>query len=77
MTTLIDDISYGMYSEQGNLAVHGIVMTAKSQKLSWKQTYKAMRDLADSNPDMFGESMDTVVRECVYDALGYTEDFYV
>jgi hypothetical protein len=70
MTTITLDITYGMYSNEGNLAVHGIVTTAKSQNLSWAQTYQALRDLADSNPDSFGEAMDTVVRECVYDAIG-------
>ena len=70
MTTLNIDISYGMYSDEGNMAVHGIVTTAKSQNLSWEQTFKALRDLADSNPDSFGETMDTMVREMVYDAIG-------
>ena len=70
MTKITLDITYAMYSDEGNMAVHGIVTTAKSQKLSWKQTFKALRDLADSNPDIFGEAMDTMVRECVYDAIG-------
>jgi len=70
MTTLTTEIYYGMYSDEGNMAVHGIVVAAKSQNLSWKQTFKALRDLADSNPDSFGEAMDTVVREMVYDAIG-------
>jgi len=80
MTTITLDITYGMYSDEGNMAVHGIVTTAKSQNLSWKQTFKALRDLADSNPDSFGEAMDTVVRECVYDAIGADkrgECFYI
>jgi hypothetical protein len=80
MTTITLDISYGMYSDEGNMAVHGIVTTAKSQNLSWAQTFKALRDLADSNPDSFGETMDTVVRECVYDAIGADkrgECFYI
>jgi len=80
MTTITLDISYGMFSDEGNMAVHGIVTTAKSQNLSWKQTFKALRDLADSNPDMFGEAMDTMVREYVYDAIGADkrgECFYI
>ena len=80
MTTITLDISYGMFSDEGNMAVHGIVATAKSQKLSWKQTFQALRELADSNPDMFGEAMDTMVRECVYDAIGAdqtSECFYI
>ena len=80
MVTLTTEIYYGMYSDEGNMAVHGIVTTAKSQKLSWKQTYQSLRDLADSNPDSFGETMDTVVREYVYDAIGADkrgECFYI
>ena len=80
MTTITLDITYGMFSDEGNMAVHGLVTVAKNQKLSWKQTYQALRELADSNPDMFGEAMDTVVRECVYDAIGADqrgECFYI
>jgi len=80
MTKITLDITYAMYSDEGNMAVHGIVTTAKSQNLSWKQTFKALRVLADSNPDMFGEAMDTMVRECVYDAIGADkrgECFYI
>ena len=35
--------------------------------------------LAESNEDLFGEAMDTMVRECVYDTLGCAqrgENFY-
>jgi hypothetical protein len=80
MTKITIEIYYGMYSDEANMAVHGIVTTAKSQNLSWKQTFKALRDLADSNPDMFGEAMDTMVREMVYDAIGADkrgECFYI
>ena len=80
MTKLTIDISYGMYSDEGNMAVHGLVTVAKNQKLTWKQTFQALRELADSNPDMFGEAMDTVVREMVYDAIGADkrgECFYI
>ena len=80
MTTITLDITYGMFSDEGNMAVHGIVTTAKSQNLTWAQTYQALRDLADSNPDSFGEAMDTVVREMVYDAIGADqrgECFYI
>ena len=80
MTTITLDISYGMFSDEGNMAVHGIVIAAKSQNLSWEQTFKALRELADSNPDSFGEAMDTMVREIVYDAIGADkrgECFYI
>ena len=80
MTTMTIEIYYGMFSDEGNMAVHNIVTNAKNEKLSWKQTYQALRDLADSNPDSFGEATDTMVREMVYDAIGADqtdECFYI
>ena len=80
MVTLTTEIYYGMYSDEGNMAVHTIVTVAKSQKLSWAETYQALRNLADSNPDSFGEATDTMVREMVYDAIGADktgECFYI
>jgi len=76
MTTLTLDISYGMFSEVGNLAVHGIVVASKTMKLSWGQTYKCLEVLAASDYDKFGEALDTEVRECVYSACGFNSDFY-
>ena len=70
---------YAMYTELGNAGVHGIVIVARAKDLTWAQTLNALRELADSNPDVFGEAMDTMVREYVYDALGCAqrgEDFY-
>ena len=68
---------YAMYTELGNAGVHAIVIAARAQKLNWPQTLNALSQLADSNEDVFGEAMDTAVRECVYDALGFEENFYV
>ena len=79
MTTLSHDISYGMFSEVGNLAVHGIVCTARATpgKLSWADIQNSLIALADSDSDVFGEANDTAVRECVYDlCVCYTSDFY-
>ncbi len=76
MTTLTQNIFYGMFSEAGNLAVHGIVVAAITGNFTWPLTYKCLRVLADSDYDKFGEAMDTTVRECVYDACGFTSDFY-
>ena len=55
MVTITTEIYYGMFSDEGNLAVHGLVNNAKNQKLSWAETYQNLRDLADSNPDIFPE----------------------
>ena len=69
MTTLTYDISYGMYTSEGNLAVHGIAVTAKTLKLDWDQVEQSLRALADSDYDNFGEATDTAVREAVYEVV--------
>jgi hypothetical protein len=68
---------YGMFTDAGNMAVHGIATVAKDMKLSWADTYQALSLLAASNPDLYGEAMDTVVREIVYDTIGSDEPFYI
>ena len=45
---------YAMYTELGNAGVHGIVVAARIKQLTWAQTLNALRQLADSNPDVFG-----------------------
>jgi hypothetical protein len=58
-----------MYTSEGNLAVHGIAVTAKTLKLDWDQVEQSLRALADSDYDKFGEAMDTAVREAVYEVV--------
>ena len=60
---------YAMYSELGNAAVHGIVVAARQSDATWSQVQGWLRKLSEQEP--FGEAMDTMVRECVYDALGF------
>lgn len=67
---------YAMYTELGNAGVHAVVVAARANRLTWGQVLNALRDLAESNEDVFGEAMDTAVRECVYGALSFEEDFY-
>ena len=67
---------YSMFSYQGNLAVHGIVTAARENQLTWSEVYAALSSLARYYPDECGEATDTAVRECVYDALQFTESFY-
>ena len=69
-------MTYGMFSEEGNRAIASIVAYHKYHKSSWTVVLQNLRDLADSDYKNFGEAMDTEVRECVYIALGFTEDFY-
>ena len=67
---------YQMYTEKGNLAIHGIVLQARKDRLNWSEVYAALARLARQLPDVYGEATDTAVRECVYDTLGFTESFY-
>jgi hypothetical protein len=67
---------YSMFSDRGNLAVHGIVTAARQDQLTWSQVRAALSRLAREYPDECGEATDTAVRECVYDALEFTESFY-
>ena len=72
-------MDFGMFTSEGNVAVFGIVQYAKERNLSWKTVYQNLVDLANSN-EKYAEALDTVVRECVYDAIGAGqrgEDFYV
>jgi hypothetical protein len=66
-----------MYTGFGNDAVDAIVRSAKVLKMEWPQVLQELRSLADRFPEDFGEATDTAVRECVYNKLGFTTDFYV
>jgi len=67
---------YSMYTELGNVAVHGIVVAAQVNGLTWAQTLGALRELAKQED--FGEAMDTAVREVVYTTLGaHDQPFYI
>lgn len=67
---------YGMFTTEGNQKVAAIVEFAKTNGAEWENVLPMLSNLAQSNP-MFREAMDTVVREMVYDACGFTSDFYV
>jgi hypothetical protein len=73
----MDHKEFGMFSEAGNIAVEALVNYARAANLTWPETFAALSKLASSDSDAYGEAMDTIVRECVYDALGFTTDFYV
>jgi len=72
-TTLFKD--FGMFSSAGNDIVGDIVDVAKSYRLNWPATYALLQAVAQD--ERFGEAMDTVVREYVYDACGFKSDFYI
>lgn len=68
---------YAMYTELGNAGVHGIVVAAKLNSWTWAQTLNALRQLSET--EVFAEATDTMVREYIYDALGFRakgENFY-
>lgn len=68
---------FGMFTDEGNNAIAFIVDYHRSNNNDWPTIYKNLQDLAASDPAKYGEAMDTVVREMVYDACKLTTDFYV
>lgn len=68
---------YSMYTARGDAMVELVVQRAKRLHWSWKMTHAALEQLARNHPEVAGEATDTAVRETVYYALGYTENFYV
>jgi uncharacterized protein YfbU (UPF0304 family) len=71
--------NFGMFSEEGNKQIADIIEFHKNNKSSWAVAQQNLRDLADCDYELFGEAMDTVVREAVYEAIGaYArgEDFF-
>ena len=71
------EIYYGMFTDAGNQAVHAIVEYAKANGAQWENVLPMLGNLAQSDRAKFGEALDTVVREIVYDACNFTDDFYV
>ena len=68
---------YGMFTELGNAAVHAIVVAARANDLTWAQVQRALCQLSEQKE--FAEATDTMVREYVYSALGYSntnQSFY-
>jgi enamine deaminase RidA (YjgF/YER057c/UK114 family) len=68
---------FGMYTAQGDRVAQQIVALAQAANLDWTQTLSVMRFVADQNPDLCGELMDTAVREVIYDQCRFTTNFYV
>lgn len=55
---------YGMFSDVGDAMVHGVVMTALANGLSFDQVQDVLFDI--SKLAGFEEASDTAVREAVY-----------
>ena len=69
--------SYGMFTEEGDILVQGIVDVAKGTNADWPWVYEKLEMLGKT--EGFGEATDTMVREAVFDAIGYSNDtpFYI
>ncbi len=69
--------SYYMFSESGDILIEGIVLEAKKYTHSWNVVLDRLVTLAKNKK--YGEATDTMVREAVFDAVGYSNDtpFYI
>ena len=67
---------FGMFTDRGNAAIGDLVNFAKTAELTWPETYKILEILSDSSPEIYGEAMDTEVREIVYSRCNFTSAFY-
>ena len=69
--------SYGMFTEEGDILVDGIVEVAKGTDADWSWVLDKLYKLGET--EGFGEATDTMVREAVFDAIGYSNDtpFYI
>ncbi len=56
--------SFGMFSDEGNALIQGVVITAKASGLEWDQVAEILYDIGTL--EGFEEATDTDVRECVY-----------
>ena len=73
---------FGMFTDLGNRAVKNIIDNAIERKQSWKEVMDALIDLGENELNgnkRFEEATDTVVRENVFNAIGYGDDtpFYI
>jgi len=66
---------YGMFSDEGNQAVAEVVEFATKMDMDWNSVYGLLQQL--SKKEDFAEATPLMVREIVYDAMGFTSDFYV
>lgn len=64
--------SYGMFTEEGDTLIDGIVKSAKGTNADWSSICNKLYKLGET--EEFGEATDTMVREAVFDAIGYGDD---
>ena len=70
-------VDLGMYTEAGNLMAEMLADSAVEFGWSWPVLYANMQKVAKAYPEQYGELMDTVVREMMYDRCKFTTDFYI
>lgn len=58
---------YGMFTDEGNALVHGVVQSAKVSRMQWDRVYSMLEKIAEI--DGFREATDTAVRDEVWIAL--------
>ena len=68
-------VSYEMYTRKGDAAIAKVIEKAKLHDWTWKRTYEELVKLSKRKGTE--EATDTAVREVVYDALRYTDHFYL
>ena len=64
--------SYGMFTEEGDTLIDGIVEVAKGTDADWSWVLDKLYKLGKT--EEFGEATDTMVREIVFDTIGYGDD---
>ena len=64
-------LSYTMFTEEGDILVDGIVEVAKGTNADWPWAYEKLEMLGKT--EGFEEASDTMVREAVFDAIGYSD----
>ena len=60
-------MNYGMFTENGNRVIDGIVIVAKKYNYTWECVDEILTKI--SKVEGFEEATDTAVREYVYEAL--------
>lgn len=65
-----------MYTEKGNKIIDSLVWHARHEGWTWPECLSRLYEVSQSGVEAAEPAFDTVVRERVYSALGYTTDFY-
>jgi hypothetical protein len=66
--------NYGMYTGEGNKAIHTVVEYAKLMGFDWAKTQNSLFMLCQTGKHP--EALDTEVREAVYKACSFDTPFY-